>query len=92
MDDITILYPKRHNCLSSRPPIMPSPIPRDPVLHSFSSSAALSEALAAFIIKAQNESIENPKKGRFTVALSGGSLPKMLEGLVGNPSVKWHKW
>jgi len=47
-------------------------------------------SLASFIIKAQKDSID--KKGRFTVALSGGSLPKQLSGLIGNPAVKWDKW
>ncbi|KAJ7293336.1 hypothetical protein C8J57DRAFT_1268764 [Mycena rebaudengoi] len=57
--------------------------PNPPILCSFPN-------LAAFIIKAQKESLD--KKGRFTVALSGGSLPKMLRGLIGHPSVKWDKW
>ncbi|KAF9229678.1 6-phosphogluconolactonase [Gyrodon lividus] len=64
--------------------------PSAPVLLSFPSSAKLSEALASFIIKAQKESVE--KKGRFTVALSGGSLPKQLKELVSDPAVKWDKW
>jgi len=32
------------------------------------------------------------KKGRFTVALSGGSLPKTLKGLIGHSDVRWDKW
>ncbi|KAG1716802.1 hypothetical protein ID866_400 [Astraeus odoratus] len=55
-----------------------------------SPSCKLTSALATFIVKAQKESIE--KKGRFTVALSGGSLPKQLKGLIGDPAVKWDKW
>jgi len=50
----------------------------------------LSEKLAVFIVKAQKEAID--KKGRFTVALSGGSLPKQLNKLIDNPAVKWDKW
>lgn len=61
-----------------------------PVFYSFASNAGLVEALAGFIIKAQKEALD--KKGRFTVALSGGSLPKQLAGLIGNPGVKWDKW
>jgi 6-phosphogluconolactonase len=61
-----------------------------PVLHSFASSSELVEALASFVIEAQKEAIE--KKGRFTLAVSGGSLPKQLNGLVNKPGIKWDKW
>jgi len=61
-----------------------------PVFTSFTSSAELGEALADFILKAQKEALE--KKGRFTVALSGGSLPKQLGGLIGKPGIRWEKW
>ncbi|KAH0590495.1 putative 6-phosphogluconolactonase [Termitomyces sp. J132] len=64
--------------------------PNDPVLVSFTSTDALVDGLAAFIVKAQKDSLD--KKGRFSIALSGGSLPKMLRGLVANPAVKWDKW
>jgi len=66
------------------------PPPAAPILISFPNTDAVVEGLASFVLKAQKESIE--KKGRFTVALSGGSLPKMLKGLIGNPAVKWDKW
>jgi 6-phosphogluconolactonase len=69
---------------------MPIHTPKDPILHSFASTNALQEALVEFILKAQKESIE--KKGRFTVAFSGGSLPGTLKGLIGNTGVKWDKW
>lgn len=62
--------------------------PNPPTVYSL--STGLSSALASFIVKAQKESIE--KKGRFTVALSGGSLPKQLKGLINNPGVRWDKW
>lgn len=61
-----------------------------PTLYSFSSNQDLVESLANFVLKVQKESIE--KKGRFTIALSGGSLPKQLSGLVNKPGVKWDKW
>jgi 6-phosphogluconolactonase len=61
-----------------------------PVLSSFSSSAELVEALADFILRAQQEAMES--RGRFRIALSGGSLPKQLSGLIGKPGVKWDKW
>lgn len=61
-----------------------------PILYSFSSTDKLVEALAQFIIKVQKDAID--KKGRFTIALSGGSLPKQLKGLIGREGVKWEKW
>ena len=64
--------------------------PNGPVLVSFSSTNSLIDGLAAFIIKAQKDSLD--KKGRFSIALSGGSLPKMLAGLIDNPAVRWDKW
>lgn len=64
--------------------------PSAPVVFSFSTFDALQDSLAKFIIKAQKDSVE--KKGRFTVAISGGSLPKQLNGLIGKPGVKWDKW
>lgn len=64
--------------------------PSAPILNSFATTNDLITSLAAFVIKAQKESID--RKGRFTVALSGGSLPKMLGGLVDNPAVKWDQW
>ncbi|EKM60898.1 uncharacterized protein PHACADRAFT_247118 [Phanerochaete carnosa HHB-10118-sp] len=64
--------------------------PSAPILCSFSNPDELVESLAQFIIKSQKEAIQ--KKGRFTVAISGGSLPKQLNGLIGKPGVKWDKW
>ncbi|EAU92927.1 6-phosphogluconolactonase, partial [Coprinopsis cinerea okayama7 len=64
--------------------------PNAPVLLSFADTDALVESLAAFVAKAQKEAID--KKGKFTIALSGGSLPKMLRGLIGNPGIKWSNW
>ena len=64
--------------------------PSAPILCSFSNPDELIESLAQFIIKAQKEAIQ--KKGRFTLAVSGGSLPKQLNGLIGKPGVKWDKW
>ena len=69
-------------------PIHPAPNP--PVLLSFANSDELVSSLATFVEKAQRDSIN--KKGRFTIALSGGSLPKMLRGLIGNPHIKWDQW
>lgn len=69
---------------------MPHSAPAAPVLLTFPGIGELQSALASFIVRAQKESIE--KKGRFTVAISGGSLPQQLAGLVDNPAVKWDKW
>jgi len=59
-------------------------------LYSFPATSDLIESLAEFVAATQKEAIE--KKGRFTIALSGGSLPKQLNGLVGKSGVKWDKW
>jgi 6-phosphogluconolactonase len=64
--------------------------PADPVVYSMETVDDVVSALASFVTKAQKEAIE--KKGRFTIALSGGSLPKMLRGLVNVPSIQWDKW
>jgi len=72
---------------------MQSPIhspPSRPVLLSFANSDELVGSLATFVEKAQRDSID--KKGRFTIALSGGSLPKMLRGLINNRNIKWDQW
>jgi len=69
---------------------MPGSVPSPPVLYSFASTDALVDGLAAFILKVQHDAIN--KKGRFTIALSGGSLPKMLKGLIGAQGVEWEKW
>lgn len=61
-----------------------------PVLHSFATADALMDSLAAYITKIQRDAVN--KKGRFTIAISGGSLPKTLRGLIGRPGVKWDKW
>jgi len=61
-----------------------------PVFNSFVSSAELVGALADFILNIQKEALG--KKGRFTIALSGGSLPKSLGGLIGKPGIRWDKW
>ena len=64
--------------------------PAPPTLFSFQDTDSLKDALAQFIVKAQREAID--KKGRFTIAISGGSLPKMLSGLIGLPTIRWSQW
>lgn len=64
--------------------------PHQPILVVHPTPDALVEDLAGFIVKVQKTALE--KKGKFTVALSGGSLPKTLRGLINNPAIKWDKW
>ncbi|CAG7848035.1 Probable 6-phosphogluconolactonase Short=6PGL [Serendipita indica DSM 11827] len=64
--------------------------PATPVVYSLPTVDDVKDALAQFVVKAQHEAIE--KKGRFTIALSGGSLPKMLGKLVDAPDVQWDRW
>jgi 6-phosphogluconolactonase len=66
------------------------PVPTRPILYSFSDTSNLSDSLAEYILKAQKESID--KRNRFTVAISGGSLPKTLTALVSKPGAQWDKW
>ncbi len=69
---------------------MPPQPPAPPVLYSFPTTENLVSSLANFVIKAQKDAIE--KRGKFTLALSGGSLPNNLKGLVGQEGVHWDKW
>lgn len=68
---------------------MPHHAPSPPVLHSFATNDELVEALANYILTAQVEAIA--KKGKFSVAISGGSLPKQLSGLI-DSNARWDKW
>lgn len=51
---------------------------------------ARSDSLANFVIKAQRDAVD--KRGKFTLALSGGSLAANLRGLAGQENVQWDKW
>lgn len=64
--------------------------PAQPVVYSFGSVGEVVSGLATYVIRVQQEAIE--KKGRFTIALSGGSQPKMLKGLIAAQGVQWDKW
>jgi len=64
--------------------------PAPPVLYSFPTTNELREVLADFILKAQREAVE--KKERLSVAISGGSLPANLAGLIGRDDVEWDRW
>ncbi|PKI85680.1 6-phosphogluconolactonase [Malassezia vespertilionis] len=72
---------------------VPVVVQSDPILYDFPTTGELSKALGDFIVKAQNEAVE--RRGKFTIALSGGSLPKMLaEALLNrnDKSVRWENW
>jgi hypothetical protein len=68
--------------------------PSPPVLFSFPAthqSDDLPAAVGQFIHEAQQQSIL--RRGRFCVALSGGSMPKILaEALIGDDRIVWDKW
>ena len=61
-----------------------------PVLYTFPQIEKLQSSLANFIIKAQTDAIA--KRGKFTIALSGGSLPNNLKPLASEEGIEWEKW
>ena len=69
---------------------MPSGQSAPPVLYTFPELPALTSSLANFILKAQTDGIA--KRGSFTIALSGGSLPNHLKPLVNLEGIQWEKW
>ncbi|BEJ17336.1 hypothetical protein CspHIS471_0607370 [Cutaneotrichosporon sp. HIS471] len=69
---------------------MPPPPPAPPVFYSFKDNQTLVDSLANFVIKAQRDAVD--KRGKFTIALSGGSLAANLRGLAGQQNVQWDKW
>lgn len=71
--------------------IAPSKAAPPPVLYSFVDPAALASGLGNFVLAAQNEALR--KSATFKIAISGGSLPKVLgEGLFAREGVQWDKW
>ena len=87
---------------------MPPQPPAPPVFYSFNSNETLVgqsafpihsalrltrsplDSLANFVVKAQRDAVE--KRGKFTIALSRGTLAANLRGLVGQTDVQWDKW
>ena len=67
--------------------------PSAPVLYSFADSDSAQDALADYIFKVQEEAIAS-KRDKFTLAISGGSLPKMLKKLISkyHGKIKWGLW
>lgn len=71
--------------------VAPSKLAPPPILYSFEAPAQLAHALGTFVIAAQTEALK--KTATFKIAVSGGSLPKVLgEGLFGREGVQWDKW
>ncbi|KAF9923606.1 suppressor of los1-1, partial [Modicella reniformis] len=62
-----------------------------PQIYTFSDTAALSRGLDEYVAKLSKEAIKH--HGKFTVALSGGSLPKQLSAVLKhNTSIDFSKW
>ncbi|KAI9146288.1 6-phosphogluconolactonase [Paraphysoderma sedebokerense] len=62
-----------------------------PTVYSFSDNSTLSRALDHFVASQSADAIS--KSGRFTIALSGGSLPALLSAVLKtNKSVDFSKW
>jgi 6-phosphogluconolactonase len=60
-------------------------------VYAFSSTDQLSQALDKYVEKLSIEAIK--KHDRFTIAISGGSLPKLLSAtLKHNPRIDFAKW
>jgi 6-phosphogluconolactonase len=66
----------------------------DPRLHIFSTAQALGQAAAELVVRLAAQAVA--ERGRFMVALSGGSLPKLVApALVAEPlrsRVDWSAW
>ncbi|EIW73509.1 6-phosphogluconolactonase [Tremella mesenterica] len=69
---------------------MPVQPPAPPVFYRFRTTEVLVDSLANFVVKAQRDAVD--KRGKFTIALSRGTLAANLRGLVGQENVQWDKW
>ena len=91
-----ILPPFKHPPPPHPPPatilpfLMSHQAPHPQVLYSFPTNDKLVKSVADFVLKAQNDAIK--KRGAFCLAISGGSLPSNLRGLIGKKGVQWDKW
>jgi 6-phosphogluconolactonase len=61
-----------------------------PILYTFDDIPQLQSSLANFVLKAQSDAVA--KRGSFTIALSGGSLPNNLKPLSTIEGIEWDKW
>lgn len=71
-------------------PIPKPPAPSPPVLYAFDDVPTLQSSLADFILSSQKAALS--RGDRFTIALSGGSLPNNLGDLADLPGIEWDKW
>ena len=63
----------------------------EPILFAFADKDEVSEALVQFVLEAESQSLL--RRGRFILAISGGSLPALLARvLVHHPNVNWSAW
>ncbi|GAA6063901.1 hypothetical protein JCM10212_002433 [Sporobolomyces blumeae] len=78
--------------LTSLDDVVP-PAALDPVLFTFPTSddPDFVDALASFVVQAQGQSIE--RRGRFTLALGAGDLPRLFgAALLRDERVEWDRW
>jgi len=61
-----------------------------PVVRIFQSDQAVAENLCSYVTNIANESIK--QHGKFTIALSGGSLAKYLNNGLPKANTDWSKW
>jgi 6-phosphogluconolactonase len=62
-----------------------------PIVYTFPNTQKLSISLADLVVKLCKEAIE--VRDRFTVGISGGSLPKLLAAdLKTRQDIEWEKW
>jgi len=59
---------------------MPLHTPPSTQIYTFPDAAALSQGLDKYVAKLSDESIK--RHGKFTLAISGGSLPKQLSAVL----------
>lgn len=60
-------------------------------MFTFPTKGELSCALGQFLAEAVEQSVQ--RRGRFTIAISGGSLPALLApSCVGHPDMQWDRW
>jgi 6-phosphogluconolactonase len=61
-----------------------------PTVRTFPNTRELSVSLADLVVKLSEEAIKI--RDRFTIGISGGSLPKLLAADLINRDVEWEKW
>ena len=77
---------RRDLCARHRPPTQPT----HPPAQIYETDSAAAAGLADLVAQASREAVA--ARGAFTLALSGGSLIRALNGLVGRADVDFSKW